>query len=371
MIEHREPPRIAAGDGQLDGTAGEPGGSLRLRAFDPAGMHRPHVFRRAGLVALAAVAVAAGLIYLAFRATRAGVEWLHRQTEYELAFNDIRLAPEPPGWYRGGSREFLERVRGGVAGESERISRLDVGPERLAVAFKNYAWVDHVVKVAYGPGRIVVNLQYHRPVAIVDLPDGQQRLIDDKGIILPPEDIDMERLGPLIRITGKGLSPPCDPQAGTVWKSKTSGTELGMADPRIQAAAKLAGFVQSKTSDRESESSPALRFREINVAEIERSASFGLFLIAERAPIWWGSAPGDEGPGKLSADEKWAMVVLWQRTTRARFVPEGVEGDFWRFSRAGLYYYCCHDRNSPHKPTEILETGKERRGAVAQPDRSG
>jgi len=366
VMEHREPPRIAAGDRRFDGAIEEPGGRFRLRRFDPdRSRHQPDL-GRAGLLTLAAVAVLAGLIYLAYHATRAAVRWLHHQSNYQLPFNQIRLATEPPAWYRGGTQEFLEQVRLG-AGESERISLLAVVPERLRLAFKKYAWVEDVVKVSYGPGRVVVDLRYRRPVAWVDLRNGRQQIVDDEGILLPPEDIDAAQLGQLIKITGDGLGAPSDPRAGVIWKRKASTTDMGEADPRIQAAARLAGFLRTEPRARDALSSQALLILQIMVTDL---AHEGLFMMnAEGTLIWWRKAPGDERSGKLklSAEQKWAMLRHWQQSTRARFLNEG---DYWAFSSKGLYHVCTHPR-SPHEPAEKSEAGKDQPAAAGKPGGSG
>jgi len=361
-MEHHEPPRIATGERRFDGAIEESGGRFRLRRFDPDRAHRRADVGRAVLLTLAAVAVLAGLIYLAIQAARAAVRWLHHQSTYQLPFNQIRLATEPPAWYRGGTQEFLERVRLG-AGESERISLLEVVPQRLTLAFKNYAWVEDVVKVSYGPGRILVDLRYRRPVAWVDLRNGRQQIVDDKGILLSPEDIDVAQLGLLIRITCQGLAAPSDPRAGVMWKTKASATDMGEADPRIQAAAKLAGFLRTEPRAHDALSARALLILEIIVTDL---ANEGLFLVnAEGALIWWRNAPGDERSGKLklSADQKWAMLLQWQQSTRARFLKYP---DYWAFSNERLYPVCTHS-NSPHKPAEVSDPGKNQPTAAGKP----
>ena len=173
VMEHREPPRIAAGDRRFDGAIEEPRGR-------DSGCARST--RSAIDVALTssepALMVAGGArrsrrcsFYLGSRATIAAVAWLHRQSQYQLAFDEIQLAHELPSWYRGGNREFLDRVRRG-SGQSERHFSTGGRPDRLAVAFKLDPWVEEVVKVSYAPGRISVDLKFREPVAWVKLDGG-------------------------------------------------------------------------------------------------------------------------------------------------------------------------------------------------------
>ncbi len=299
--------------------------------------------RRAAALALVATAVLAGLAYLGRQAIRASIAWLHQQAKYQVAFDQIELVTKPPAWYRGGPARFLEEVRQ-TAAEPAQIPHLDLAPEQIAVAFKKYAWVEDVAKVAFHPGRIVVDLRYRQPVAWVHLPRGPQRIVDDNGTILPSEDIDVEPLGSLIKITGDGLLPPSDPRPGVVWKARDRAADIDRADPKVVAAARLAGFLRRQTADSQSNPARALRVLEIIVTDYERR---GLFVMnAEGAEIWWEDAPGEERPGKPSAAEKWQMLEHWQETTTARFLEDG---DFWAFSRKGLHHVCPHPGGG-HQP---------------------
>jgi hypothetical protein len=344
VMEHREPPRIAIGDRRFEETQKASHVWFPLRRSDPAGSRRPREARRAALPAIVVSAVAAGLIYVGWQATRAAVAWLHHQSQYQVPFKDLELVRSPPAWYRGGARRFLEQV-GQNAAEPARVSQLDVRPDQLAVAFKKYAWVEDVAKVAYSPGRIRVDLRYRRPVAWVNLPRGQQQIVDDRGIILSVEDVDVEPLGSLVKITGDGVFAPSDPRPGVVWKAKEHVGEPDEADGRIVGAARLAGFLRQEERASEAAACPALRILEIIVTDYDRR---GLFVMnAEGAEIWWEDAPGRERPGKLSASEKWRMLVRWQATTRARFLEAG---DFWAFSRKGVLFNCPPTHSSRHEP---------------------
>jgi hypothetical protein len=232
--------------------------------------------------------------------------------------------------------------------EPDHIAVLDVTTDELRLAFKKYAWVDEVTRVAYGGGRVRVELRYRQPVAWVQLRDAGQLMVDREGTILPAEDIDVAALGRVIPIVGAGgLAPPAAFQFGEKWKFKANSSGLEQADERILAAAKLAGFLLREPQAGDAERSLALCVRQIFIV-----ADFdvrGLFVInKEGAAILWGNGPGAERPGEHSAEEKWAILRGWADTTRARFLePE----DFWSFSRTGLQHRCPH-RRDPHRPKE-------------------
>ena len=344
-MEHREPPRIATSGRQFDDAAERVGGRFRLRRFDEDGNHRKIDYRRAGLLVGVGLALVAGMLYLTVQARRVSLGWLARQSQYQLPFDRIELAPETPRWYQGGPRAFLERVRLG-AGEPENIAVLDVPRDHVAVAFKKYAWVEEVVKVAYPPGRIRVDVRYRKPAAWVQLQGAEKRIVDRNGIILPTDDVDVAALGQVIKISGHGLLAPSDPRPGVVWKSSGDGPGLDRADERILAASKLAAFFVQGPQANDSHKYPALHLREIIVTDFDVR---GLFVINDEGTnICWGSGPGTERPGELSADEKWAILRRWAETARARFLePE----DYWSFSRTGLQHRCPH-RSDPHRPKE-------------------
>jgi hypothetical protein len=258
------------------------------------------------------------------------------------------LARELPGWYRGGKREFLLRVRRS-SGNSERISQLAAGPDRLAKAFKLDPWVEEVLKVTYAPGRISVDLRFRDPVAWVRLADGTQQIVDGQGRLLPSEDVDFEVLGPLVKISGQGLAAPADPRAGVVWKSKSGGTDLDEVDDRIVAAAALARFLSQDCAGPGEDGSKALRMLEIMLADRKDFGKHNLFVVnALGAVFWWGSAPGLEPPREPTAAAKWQMLLRWSEGSSEHTLAEG---DYWAFSPKGVSYICTHPKR-PHRPKE-------------------
>ena len=86
-MEHREPPRIPLGDRRFDGVIQESKTGFRLRTFDPFRDRRRIDLLRAGLIAMAAIAVVALLFYMGSRAAIAAVHWLHAQSQYQVAFD--------------------------------------------------------------------------------------------------------------------------------------------------------------------------------------------------------------------------------------------------------------------------------------------
>ena len=224
------------------------------------------------------------------RRRHTAVSWLHHQPQYLVPFGEIQLLIQPPPCYRGGSAAFLERVAG--RGEPEQISLLEEPPERLARAFRLDPWVEKVVRVAYGPGRISVALEYREPAAWVKLPAGQQQVIDGQGRILPADDLEIEPLGRMIKITGVELAAPADPRPGLLWKAKDPKGGMDEVDARVVAAARLAAFLKAPGREREAEAAPALRIIEIIVSNMSDFSRRGLFVMnAEGAEKSAGGRP--------------------------------------------------------------------------------
>jgi len=364
-MEHREPPRIAPGDRRFDGAIEELGGRFGLRILDEARKRRSIDYRRLGLLFLAGLATVGGLFYLGSRATRAAVAWLAHQSQYQIPFHQIELVHSPPEWFRGGSRSFLEGVRKS-AGEPENVAVLLVPPDRLALEFKKYAWVEKA-RVIYAPRQIRVDLQIRQPVARAQLGGGGQIVFDANAIILPQEDIDLAVLGRVIWVTGHDLLAPSDPRPGLIWKSAADASGLDRGDERVLAAAKLAGFLVQEPRQSDSERSAALRILEIIVTDFGQR---GLFAMnAEGAAICWGDAPGDEKAEKPSAHEKWAMLRSWAETSRARFL---VDGDYWAFGENGVRHVCPQvHQKAPHRPLENSERPGGQTAAPAKRPASG
>jgi hypothetical protein len=228
--------------------------------------------------------------------------WLHGQKQYETTFAAIALDPPPPAWYRGGSAGLLQCVRMAARRQDVPFSTLDVDLAALDREFRMYCWVRRVKRVERKwPNRIVVRLDYRRPVARATIPGKSARvLIDDDGVILPWEDVDGELAGRLPLIVGP--EPPFDPRPGRFWMSSD-----GAIDDRLRAAVTLAAFLESAQARA---SRPLECLSQMKV--IYSLPKNGLFLEnGESTLIYWADAPGSEPPGSLTAEQKWTMLSRW------------------------------------------------------------
>ncbi len=193
-------------------------------------------------------------------------------------------------------------------------------------------WVEDVTRVVFRPDAIRVWLRYAQPVASVALPHGQRHFVDEKGALLPADEIDLDRLGQVPQITGDvSLKPPVKPQTGVPWKKEDGSSGVEQDDDRIVGAGRLASLIRKKADSRPAGRTGALRVVEIMVNDYDR---YGLFMVnGEGAIIWWSAPPGKEQPGQATADEKWSMLVDWAQKAISATLPPG---DYWAFSKDGL-----------------------------------
>lgn len=337
-MEYREPSRIVAPERRADGLIEDADSPSRMRRFEfvrPAG--RLDV-RRLLAALLLFISVGVVVLYVGRQAIDASVSWLHRQPRYQLRFDQIELVTPPPEFFRGGASAFLEGVRR-TANEPEVLSTLDLDPGRIERAFKLSPWVEEVETVAFPPRRVVVRLVYNEPAAVVRVGGGDQVLLDRSGRILPLEDVDTDRLGRPIQITGEGVVAPAPSRIGLVWRTESPDhPERAEVDRSILQAAKLAGFFNAPDRKREAESTSALR-----MLVIAANDPRGLFVqSADNVMILWGEAPGEEKPDEPQADEKWRTL---DAKTKLNALKPHARAGYWRFTRDDLRFQPTIDRH--------------------------
>lgn len=149
----------------------------------------------------------------------------------KFVLDDERLQiTAQPDWIKGDVKRDV--MRDGSLGDLRVLDpQVTV---RVARAFGLHTWVSDVKRVRKEhPGRVFVDLEYRRPVAMVEvLTQGQRGLlpVDRKGVLLPPQDFTAEETREYIRIA-VGDTLPVGP-VGTPW-----------GDDRVTGAAHIAGDI--------------------------------------------------------------------------------------------------------------------------------
>ena len=223
-MEHREPPRIVAGDRRFRGVRGEARGRI------PAAHVRPvqQATARCGSVGNG-VARCPGcggrLLYLASRATRAR-GWLAASPASLSACVRRDSVGQRTSALVSGWKTRVLRAGAAELGKPERISLLGSDPSDLAMAFKLDPWVEEVIKVAYAPGRIVVELELPRAGCVGEVGGGSQQIIDDEGRVLPRTTWTSKSSVHCSRSPARDSSAPSDSRPGVVWKSRVDNGEV-------------------------------------------------------------------------------------------------------------------------------------------------
>ncbi len=209
---------------------------------------------------------------------------LSERSEYLLPANDIEIT-QPPHWV---PRQLVSQVVEN-AGLPEKLTLLDEAlVQDVAEAFRINPWVEEVVSVTKSyPAKVVVVLNYRRPVAMVEVKQGQYP-IDSHGVLLPPQDFSVADTRAYPLIAGV-VSTPQGP-AGTGWGDKVVedaaalAAELGSQWKKLG----LAAIVCPTSSD--------------DHAKIDE----GVFVLLAKggSRVLWGHAPGTDHPGELSTKQK-------------------------------------------------------------------
>lgn len=212
---------------------------------------------------------------------------------YQLDEEHLEITPQPE-WIRANVKR--EVMRDGSLGELRVLDpQVTV---RVARAFGLHTWVAEVKRVRKEhPGRVVVELEYRRPAAMVEVTTrGERGLlpVDAKGVLLPPQDFTAEQTRDYVRIV-VGDTLPVGP-VGTPW-----------GDDRVSGSARIAGVIGprwkelelARITPRPNETGGRRRPEEIEYELFTRSGT----------RIIWGHSIGYERTIEATGLEKVARLV--------------------------------------------------------------
>lgn len=226
---------------------------------------------------------------------------LKQQEQYRLQVAAVQITPPPP-WV---PHDLVKQI-------GEQQDWLESPPSILdeelvaqtAQAFAAHPWVLNVVSVRKeAPHGLRVELQYRRPVALVEVAAGQFYPIDAASVLLPPADFSRADLERYPRITGC-QSLPQGP-AGRAW-----------GDIAITGAAQLAAQLQRLPDDQqrtwwEQFDLTAIECPRRTTAEIEADDIGYTLVTRDGSRILWGRAPGTQHPGELTAEQKLGRLTQY------------------------------------------------------------
>lgn len=234
-----------------------------------------------------------GIFLLALLAIAARSLWRRIKAEvlvrgdYRLELHEIEITPLPT-WIRGDLK--AQALHDGSLDPPLSLLDEDLA-ERLAKAFSLHPWVAKVQRVAkFYPGRVVVDLDYRRPVAMVEVPGGLYP-VDVAGVLLPSAEFSPLEARNYPRISGME-SQPLGP----------TGAEWG--DPAVASAALLAANLHESWQELKLYS---IRHRPSGANTDSTIPDFQL-LTRRGTVIGWGSPPGKEAAGEPSLPVKIARL---------------------------------------------------------------
>jgi hypothetical protein len=256
--------------------------------------HLMHLVRGRGRTAALVVLVLAafaGVWYAAWQKVGPGVL---ESEPYWLTPENVEITP-PAAWIHRDIRE--EVFRDGSLDGPLSIMDDDLA-ERIASAFALHPWVAKVRRVTkYHPARVRVELEYRRPVLMVQVP-GRLLAVDAEGVLLPSESGDFSpnearRYPRLVGVDTVPIGP-----VGTRW-----------GDARVlegaEIAAALADVWEKLSLDRIAPST---------LVEVGHGDQYNYELFTKAGTrILWGRAPIAEIPGEPTAAEKVAWLADYAR----------------------------------------------------------
>ncbi len=128
-------------------------------------------------VTILAAALVFAFVAVISPATR---DFLLGRDRYQIAFADVECNPPPPL----SRAEFLDEVQY-YSRSADRFSLLEPSLDtKLSMAFCQHPWV-HGASVEVHAGGVRVTVEYRRPAIAVKCRDGQVRVVDREGVLLP------------------------------------------------------------------------------------------------------------------------------------------------------------------------------------------
>ncbi|MEX0701064.1 MAG: hypothetical protein WD069_03125 [Planctomycetales bacterium] len=253
---------------------------------------------RPGVLVIAAL-LAAG--WFVAPMIRRALPRLDERAEYRVRTAEIQVT-ELPRWV---PPDFVAQATR-QAGLPEEMSLLDDRLARdVAEAFRLHPWVRNVVRVEKKyPARVVVELEYREPVAMVQVSRGMYP-VDADGVLLPPADFsvaDTNRYPTLAEVKSTPQGP-----AGSSW-----------GDPVVIGGAKLAAVLLPD-------------WRELGLTAIRatHSASAKLdditYELVTRggSRIVWGRPPQSDHPGELTPEQKLGRLKDYRERFGDFDAPDG------------------------------------------------
>lgn len=204
--------------------------------------------------------------------------------DYQITPEKIVLQPTQPKWIESDIPAEVFRS----SGLTGSISLMDDAlVQKIRDAFALNPWIKKVVRVTKEhPARVRIEVEYRRPVLIVDATDLIP--VDGEGVVLPAENFSPRDMRKYARFDHEN-KPPAGP-AGDPW-----------GDPRVMQAARIMKALGDRAG-----AWNIVRIQLEDPRRLEGTADHYLFdlLTKNGTVIHWGLAPTLKRPGEPTAKKK-------------------------------------------------------------------
>ena len=222
-------------------------------------------------------------------------DYVMSQQSYRLSADSFETT-DPPQWIVTSNVEAESVLAGGLSELSIRQPELTVV---VGQAFAMHPWVKKVKHVTKRfPARVLVELEYRQPVAMVEVPGGRLP-VDVEGVLLPTTDFSAETADRYLRISA-GETTPLSNIAGTRW-----------GDERIHEASRVAAFLLPYAE--RFAFSKVIAYRGPHNSEQEKSSPYFVLRTKNGGTLIWARAPGSETAGEPLAEQKIARLKEFVR----------------------------------------------------------
>ena len=215
--------------------------------------------------------------------------------EYRVGVDQVTITP-PPRWIPSDLvREVFDS-----GGFPEPLSLLDPDLNAtLAEAFQRHPWVAEVRAVRKSfPARVLLDLDYRRPVAMVQVPEGVYP-VDLDGTLLPPADFSAEMAREYPLVLGVRTTP-------------RRGLGVDWGDPMVHSAAKLAATL-----------APKWKSLKLEAIVCPRTLDEPFLLISQGSRILWGHPPEVDDPAEPTTSQKIGRLEKYVADCGAFNLPRG------------------------------------------------
>ncbi len=209
---------------------------------------------------------------------------------YTVSLQDVQITP-PPQWIDHNVRDIRADVFRHASLDGSLSIMDDDLAERIHDAFSSHPWVATVVRVTkQPPGRVKVELEYRRPVCMVEVRD-ELLPVDISGVLLPADDFSPVERSRYPRLVGVDTAPVGP--AGESWGDErvAGGAEIAAALAEVWSQLNLQQIVPSDPL----------------VTGYAEEYTYRL-RTAGGTEIFWGRAPSSDALGEPSAQDKVARL---------------------------------------------------------------